>query len=84
MHRISKERLDENVHYCNKIMNGLLKHSDKGKLCFDIHVRIAGEEIHTVLRDAGKRITILLPEDSDSPNIKQKYMYGQNVIFIKA
>lgn len=84
MHRISKERLDENVHYCNKVMNGLLKHSDKGKRCFDIHVRIAGEDIHTVLRDAGKRITILLPEDSDSPNIKQKYMYGQNVIFIKA
>ena len=65
-------------------MNELLKYTDKGKRSFDIHIRIAGEEIHTVLRDAGKRITILLPEDGNTPNIEQKYMYGQNVIFIKA
>ena len=84
LHGIPKESVDKNVHYCCKAMNELLKYTDKGKRSFDIHIRIAGEEIHTVLRDAGKRITILLPEDGNTPNIEQKYMYGQNVIFIKA
>ena len=64
-------------------MDGLLKYADKRKRCFDIHIRIAGEEIHTVLRDAGKRITIPLPDDISSQNIEYKYMYGQNVFFIK-
>ena len=83
LHGIPKESIDRNVHYCNKAMDGLLKYADKGKRCFDIHIRIAGEEIHTVLRDAGKRITIPLPDDISNPNIEHKYMYGQNVFFIK-
>lgn len=84
MHNIPDKKLDENVDYCIKAMNGLLKYTDRKKRCFDIHIRITGGEIHTVLRDAGKRISILLPEDKNNPNIEQKYMYGQNVIFIKA
>lgn len=84
MHNIPDKKLDENVDYCIKAMNGLLKYTDREKRCFDIHIRITGEEIHTVLRDAGKRISVLLPEDKNNPNIEQKYMYGQNVIFIKA
>lgn len=84
MHNIPDKKLDENVDYCIKAMNGLLKYTDRKKRCFDIHIRITGEEIHTVLRDAGKRISVLLPEDKNNPNIEQKYMYGQNVIFIKA
>lgn len=84
LHSIPKERVDKNVHYCNKAINELQKYTDKKKRCFDIHIRIAGKEIHTVLRDAGKRITIPQPNDESSPNIEHKYMYGQNVIFIKA
>lgn len=83
VHRIAPDRLDKSTRHCNSIMNELLKYADKKKRCFDIHIRIAGEEIHTILRDAGKCITLPLPQSQDGTDIEHKYMYGQNVLFIK-
>ena len=83
LHSIEPRKLNESTLHCSRIMEELLKYADSRKRCFDIHIRIAGEEIHTVLRDAGKRIAPQLPQDCGNTSIEHKYMYGQNVLFIK-
>ena len=67
---------------CSEIMHSLEQHAGENKKCFDIHIRVCGEEIHAILRDAGRRITLQpLPKEIPA-TIEHKYMYGQNVLFI--
>lgn len=83
LHSIPEEKLSESISCCKRVMTEFLKYADKKKRCFDIHIRIAGEEIHTVLRDAGKRMSTQHTQETNGTGIEHKYMYGQNVIFIR-
>lgn len=67
---------------CSDIMHNLKQHAEGKKRCFDIHIRIIGEEIQAVLRDTGKRLAPLRVTEEIPARVDQKYMYGQNVLFI--
>lgn len=77
---VATERIDRFRYCSNRIIEFLSNNVNKKKHFFDMHVRILKDEIHIVLRDAGKRIdTSRLSLD----NIEYKYMYGLNVFFAK-
>ena len=60
----------------------LEQHKGKKK-SFDIHVRVIGENVMTIVRDAGKRIDSLTLSSDKAYNIEHKYMYGQNVFLLQ-
>ena len=63
---------------CKEIMHNLITGVKRKKRCFDIHIRIIGNDVHAVLRDAGRQF-----DAQKMPStIEHKYMYGQNVLFV--
>ena len=68
--------------HCKEIMQELASDAAGKCRCFDIHVRVLEGEVHMVLRDVGKRLEprrLLAKIDG----VECKYMYGQNVVFLK-
>lgn len=68
---------------CREIMHTLVNSAKKRKKCFDIHIRIIGNNIHAILRDAGRRLEADEIPYSLPATIEHKYMYGQNVLFLQ-
>lgn len=68
---------------CNEIMHSLIIGAKRKKRCFDIHIRIIGNDVHAVLRDAGHRSDARLLPATLPATVEHKYMYGQNVLFVQ-
>ena len=80
-HSIPHANIEETASLCGSVMDSLIGEGETKKRCFDIHMRLNGEHTHIVLRDAGKRL-VPAPTSNES-RIEYKYMYGQNVLFMK-
>ena len=78
---VKVKRLVENCKECAEVLR---KHSNGKKQSFDLHVRIIKEEIHMVLRAAGKRINFDGILKGETTGLEHKYMYGLNVLFLKS
>lgn len=79
----AKEKAARLKECCGSLMQGLAEQTGKRRRCFDLHVRVVKDEIHAVLRDAGKRLNIEKFHERTDGAFEHKYMYGQNVLFLK-
>ena len=68
---------------CDEIMHSLIIGAKRKKRCFDIHIRIIGNDVHAVLRDAGHRSDARLLPATLPATVEHKYMYGHNVLFVQ-
>ncbi len=80
---IPKEEREKLKRCCSDIVTRLCKETGERKHCFDLHIRVIKDEIHTVLRDAGKRLETNELLKGIAAEIEHKYMYGQNVLFVR-
>ena len=78
---VKVKRLMENCKECAEVLR---KYAQGKKQSFDLHVRIIKEEVHMVLRAAGKRIDFDDILKGETTGLEHKYMYGLNVLFLKS
>lgn len=80
---VAAAKIEEFRHCCTGLAAVLRSHAEKKKRCFDLHVRVAKDEIHTVLRDAGNMIDAKEFIKEFAEKVEHKYMYGQNILFAR-
>lgn len=81
-HRLPQERIASNSSCCSIMLHHFAAQMKEEKEFMDVHIRIIEEEIHTVLRKAGQKTEP--PRIDGAATIEHKYMYGQNVLFIRS
>lgn len=79
---IATGRIEQCKECIKGIMHKLQQEGETRKRYFDIHIRVIGEEIHAIMRDAGKRMDARHFTTDKPATIEHRYMYGQNVLFI--
>ncbi len=85
LHRnIDSVKVKRLVESCKECAELLRKYAQGKKQSFDLHVRIIKEEVHMVLRAAGKRIDFDDILKGETTGLEHKYMYGLNVLFLKS
>ena len=72
------------IENCKKYTEVLHRHANGREQSFDMHIRVMKEEIHMVLRAAGKRIDFDTTAEDKAASMEHKYMYGLNVLFLKS
>ena len=81
-HRVPQEKISGSTSCCSIALHHFAAEMKGKKEFMDVHIRIIGEEIHTVLRKAGQKTEP--PRIDGAAAIEHKYMYGQNVLFIRS
>ena len=78
---IDKIKTDGFIECFRKVAVHVAGTSNKKKGSFDVHIHNRHSGISTTLRASGEKFTELITDTAH--NIEFKYMYGQNVVFIK-
>lgn len=78
---IDKIKTDGFIECFRKVAVHVAGTSNKKKGSFDVHIHNRHSGISTTLRASGEKFTELITDAAH--NIEFKYMYGQNVVFIK-